>query len=57
MGFFVTFLSLAKFQLGSSKGPLPPPGYTNAPIAKNKKFLKVFREVSGVLQQNFSGEK
>ena len=36
---FVTFLSLAKFRLGRG---LPPPGYANAPIEKNKKGVRKF---------------
>ena len=40
IGFFVTFLSLAKFRLGRDPGLLPPPGYANAPIEKNKKDVR-----------------
>ena len=40
VGFFVTFLSLAKFRLGRGLGPLPPPGFANAPIEKNKKGVR-----------------
>ena len=42
MGFFVTFLSLAKFQLDRGPGHLPPPGYANDPIEKNKKGVRKF---------------
>ena len=42
IGFFVTFLSLAKFRLGRGPGPLPPTGYANAPIEKNKKGVRKF---------------
>ena len=33
------------------------PGYAYAPIKENKKMLQIFREVSGVFQQNFYGSK
>ena len=51
--FFVTFLSLVKFQLGA--GPLPPLWlrlYSNK--RKQTRYSQIFREVSGVFQQNFN---
>ena len=39
---FFTFLSLAKFRLGRGPEPLPPPGYANAAIEKNKKGVRKF---------------
>ena len=58
---FVTFLSLVKFQLGRSPGPLPPPppplATPTLQLRRTKKCLQIFREVSGVFQQNFTGLK
>ena len=52
-GFFVTFLSLAKFQLGRSPGlPLATPMLQ---LRKTKKMFAIFRQVAGALQQNFNG--
>ena len=43
IGFFVTFLSLMKFQLGRGRTPCHPPlGYVYAPSEENKKVLANF---------------
>ena len=39
-------------------GPLPPLSYAYAPSEENKKrFLQIFREVSGLFQRNFDCSK
>ena len=42
IGFFVKFLSLAKFRLERGPGPLPPLGHANAPIETNEKGVRKF---------------
>ena len=43
IGFFVTFLSLVKFQLGRGRTPCPPPlDYAYAPSEENKIGLRKF---------------
>ena len=53
IGFFVTFLSLVKFQLEGRPAWLS----LCSNCGKQKRYLKIFREVSGVIQQNFIGSK
>ena len=43
IGFFVTVLSLVKFQLGRGRTPCHPPlGYVYAPSEENKKSARKF---------------
>ena len=43
IGFFVTFLSLVKFQLRTGRTPCPPPlGHAYAPSEENKKGARKF---------------
>ena len=51
--FFVTFLLLVKFQLGGRPAWLS----LCSNCGKQKRYLQIFREVSGVFQQNFYGSK
>ena len=53
IGFFVTFLSLVKFQLGGRPAWLSQ----CSNCGKQKRYLQIFRAVSGVFQQNFNGSK
>ena len=53
IGFFVTLLSLVKFQLRGR--PTLPSLCSNC--GKQKRYLQIFREVSGAFQQNFNGSK
>ena len=51
--FFVTFLSLVKFQLGGRPAWLS----LCSNCGKQKRYLQIFREVTGVFQQNLNGSK
>ena len=57
IGFFVTVLQLVKFQLGV--GPLAPTPLATLmlQVRKTKRCSQIFREVSGVFQQNFNCSK
>ena len=59
IGFFVTFLSLVKFQLRETRAPCPPPPWLRlcSKWGKQKRCLQIFREVSGVFQRNFNCSK
>ena len=53
ISFFVTFLSLVKFQLGGRPAWLS----LCSNCGKQKRYLQIFREVSGDFQQNFNNSK
>ena len=56
---FGTFLSLVKFQLGGGWVLWSPPLWLRlcSNWGKQKRCSQIFREVSGVFQQNFNGSK
>ena len=56
MDFFVTFLSLVKFQLGGAWAPFPWLRLCSNK-GKQKWYSQIFHEVSGVFQQNFNCSK